>query len=264
MLHYTCGFENDNAAVSLLKDAVLEAFGFWPKWFHVSKCSIERMAKVIDTDEYGTIAIAETFFPIIADRKSMEGSGIADCRDVIELVDDVDKYYYRKLLTNNLGHAVLGYLGYQKGYRNTLEAMNDFEIYRLLRGALSESGKAICYKWDFSNDHIQQHVDILMLRYANPGLVDDLGRLARDPIRKLSPDERILLPINLCYQFKIIPRNLLEVLLHTIRYTNPNVQGGQELIELRQTLGEAGILKKVCKADDIIIRDVMLVANNEM
>lgn len=250
-------FENDHAAVLLLQNAVWEAFGAWPEWLHIAKCSIERMAKLVDTRDYGKIAIAENFFPIIAERSSMEGCGIFDCQDVIEMVDNVERYYFRKLLTNNLGHAVLGYAGYPRGYRNTLEAMADPEIYTLLRDTLYESGKAVCAKWKFTTDHMKRHIDTLMLRYANPGLVDDLERLTRDPVRKLTPDERIVLPINLCYQNNIKPINLLKTLFHAIRYTNPRAERGQELIELRRSIGEAGVLKTLCKADNLFLKDAM-------
>lgn len=257
---YYMVFENDHDAMELLRGAVREALGDIPSWLHLAKCSIERMTKVVELPDTGTTAIGETFFPIIADGAAMAGSGIAGRTDVIELADDVEKYYYRKLLTNNLGHAVLGYAGIPKGYTNTLEAMADAEIYTLLRRALEESGRAICAKWGFTAAHMQKHIDTLMLRYANPGLVDALPRLARDPLRKLSPDDRIVLPIRLCYTYGIPAEGLLEVLHRAICFDAPDVEGSDTLRALHASIGEAGILKTVCKADGTFLQDALRLA----
>lgn len=260
---YYMVFENDNEAMELLRDAVLDAFGTCPMWLHLAKCSIERMTKVVELPENGTIAIGENFFPIIADRTSMADCGISERSDILEMVDDVQAFYFRKLLTNNLGHAVLGYAGHPKGYRNTLEAIADPEIYALLRETLSESGRAVCANWGFTEEHMYHHIETLMLRFSNPGLVDDLERLSRDPIRKISPEERIVLPIALCYRYNIQPCGLLQVLHYAISYTNPNVERGQELIDLRQSIGEQGILKTICKAGAHFIEDVLQLGDQQ-
>lgn len=252
---YYMVFENDNDALHLLEDTVKTAFNGCPDWLHIAKCSIERMTKVTQLPEYGTIAIGETFFPIIADKKAMAGCSIYHQEDVIEMADDVQKYYYRKLLTNNLGHAVLGYAGHPKGYKNTLEAMADPEIYALLKQTLTESGKVLCSHWGFTPEHMKKHIDTLMLRFGNPGLVDDLERLTRDPVRKISPEERIMLPLNLAQQYGLPFDGLLQTLHHAIHYENPNVERGQELMDLCQQQGEEWILQNICKINENLLRE---------
>ncbi len=254
---YYMVFENDHEAMILLKEAVKETFGSCPSWLHLVKCSIERMTKVAEAPELGAIAVGETFFPIIADGAAMAGSPLAEHPDVIELVDDVQKYYFRKLLTNNLGHCVLGYTGGPKGYCNTLEAMADKEIYDLLRQTLAESGQVLCAHWGFTKEHMDKHIETLMLRFGNPALVDDLERLSRDPIRKLAPEERIVLPLRLCGQYGIEPVGLRRTIHYAMEYSNPGVDRGQELIDLRETIGKEGILKTVCEADEALIQTVM-------
>ena len=253
---YYMVFENDNDALHLLEDTVKETFNGCPDWLHIAKCSIERMTKVTQLPEYGTIAIGETFFPIIADKKAMEGCSIYHRDDVIEMVDDVQKYYYRKLLTNNLGHAVLGYAGHPKGYKNTLEAMADPDVYNLLRKTMTESGNVLCAHWGFTKAHMDQHIETLMLRFGNPGLIDDLERLTRDPIRKLSPEERIMLPLNLAQQYQIPADGLTQTLCCAIRYENPNVERGQELMDMRREKGDIWILKHICKTEESVLRNV--------
>ena len=54
-------------------------------------------------------------------------------------VGDLKAYYYRKLYTNNTGHAVLGYHGYQCGYSTLIQAIGDDAIRRELDNALNET-----------------------------------------------------------------------------------------------------------------------------
>lgn len=253
-------FENDHDALGLLEDAVKEAFGTRPEWLHISKCSIERMSKQTELPEVGSVIMGETFLPVIADRKETEGCSLCDRPDLLERVDDVTAYYYRKLLTNNLGHAVLSYAGHPKGYATTVEAMSDPEIYDLLQRTLKESAAAVCAQWGFGSEEMDRHLETLMLRFSNPGLTDELSRLGRDPIRKLSSDERIVYAVRLCYEHSICPDALLETLLHAVRYTNPAVERGQELIDLRERIGEEGILRTVCGAEGRFLKDAIRVA----
>ena len=246
---YCLIFENDHAAMTILLDAVQETFGSCPPWFHISKCSIERMAKVSTRLNGSSMVIGETFFPIIADCHAMEGCSIYDRADVLELVDDVEMYYFRKLLTNNLGHAVLAYAGTPKGYKTTLEAMSDPDIFALLQKTLAESGRAVCDHWGFSQSHMTSHLETLMLRYSNPGLIDELSRLGRDPIRKLGAEERISYPLRLCYQYQIRPEGLLETLCYAINFEDPS----QELNQLRKSIGYDGILRTICGATDAFL-----------
>ena len=258
---YYMVFENDNEALHLLEAEVDRVFHGCPDWLHIAKCSIERMTKVVELEGYGATAIGETFFPIIADEKAMRGCSIYHCADVIEMVEDVQKYYYRKLLTNNLGHAVLGYAGQPRGYANTLEAMADPAVYALLRQTLREAGEVLCAHWGFTREHMEKHIETLMLRFGNPGLIDDLERLTRDPIRKISPEERIVLPIVLAYRYGIEPKGLLRTLACAISYCNRNVERGQELMDLRAQNGDAWILQNICKADGRFLEEALQTIN---
>lgn len=260
---YYMVFENDSEAVPLFKEEIVQTFGTWPEWLHVAKCSIERMTKVIQLPDVGAIAVGETFFPIIADGKPMQGSGIYGKSEIVDCVDDINKYYYRKLLTNNLGHAVLGYAGHTKGYKNTVEAIKDPEIYELLKGTLEESAKVVCRKWGFAEEEMKKHIQTLMLRYENPEFADELDRLSRDPFRKISPEERIVFPIKLSYQYGFKPEKLLETLLYAITYSNPNVERGEELIKLRENIGIEEILRTICKAEPEFVQDVMKIKENK-
>ena len=254
---YCMIFENDGAAVPLLQEAVAQKLGACPAWLHIAKCSIERMSKLTSDPEHGMLAIGETFFPIISSAAAMRGCGIEARSDVLELVDDVGKYYARKLYTNNLGHAVLSYAGTPKGYRNTVEAMADPEIRAWVEGALHESGRALIHRYGFSETQMQKHLETLLLRYENPGLIDDLQRLGRDPLRKISPQERIMQPLDWCGEYGLPRTDLVRTLHAAIHYADRQAENTEPLIRLLAESGEEEILKTVCHADHTLTQEVM-------
>ncbi|MBE6555305.1 MAG: mannitol dehydrogenase [Ruminococcaceae bacterium] len=98
----------------------------------------------------------------------------------------------RKLLIHNMGHALMAYLAYQKGYGFIREAACDGEIKYIVSRALLESARALAKRHGAPLDDALQFTEDLMIRFENPLLVDSLDRVGRDPKRKLSPDDRLV------------------------------------------------------------------------
>lgn len=98
----------------------------------------------------------------------------------------------RKLLIHNMGHALMAYVAYQKGYRYIFEAATDGEIKYILTRALLESARALARRHGAPLDDTMQFVEDLMVRFENKLLVDSLDRVGRDPKRKLSATDRLV------------------------------------------------------------------------
>lgn len=98
----------------------------------------------------------------------------------------------RKLLIHNMGHALMAYMAYQKGYQYIFEAATDGEIKYILTRALLESARALAKRHGAPLDDTLQFVEDLMVRFENKLLVDSLDRVGRDPKRKLSPNDRLV------------------------------------------------------------------------
>lgn len=98
----------------------------------------------------------------------------------------------RKLLIHNMGHALMTYIAYQKGYNYIFEAATDGEIKYILTRALLESARALAKRHGAPLDDTMQFVEDLMVRFENKLLVDSLDRVGRDPKRKLSEHDRLV------------------------------------------------------------------------
>ena len=98
----------------------------------------------------------------------------------------------RKLFTLNSGHAICAYLGTLKGYKTIVESIADPAIGALVHQAMYESGEGLIRKFDFDPDAHHAYIERIFARFQNPFLADETARVAREPIRKLAPTDRLL------------------------------------------------------------------------
>jgi mannitol-1-phosphate 5-dehydrogenase len=107
--------------------------------------------------------------------------------------------HMRKLWVHNMGHAVIGYLGYFAGYQLVHEAVKDPEIEKIAKCAMQAIGHELDRRWSY---HDTQHAALDMyinwrwIRYSNEALNDRISRLCRDPQRKLKRDDRLIGAVN--------------------------------------------------------------------
>jgi mannitol-1-phosphate 5-dehydrogenase len=116
-----------------------------------------------------------------------------------------DYYVKRKLFVHNMGHAITAYLGDLLGIEYIYEAIDNDEIYIIVKGAMEESARALSKKYDVSLDAIMVHIKDLLMRFTNKGLQDTCGRVGREPARKLAPKDRLVGSATLAYEMGIIP-----------------------------------------------------------
>ena len=79
------------------------------------------------------------------------------------------------------------------------EAADDPEISAFLEEMLDRVAEALLREHDsWTSSSLREHIDSLRRnRYANRTLGDTIARVCRDPLRKLTPDERIVGTIRL-------------------------------------------------------------------
>ena len=82
-------------------------------------------------------------------------------------------------------------------------------------------------------------------KYSNL-LFDSIDRVARDPIRKLSKDNRIVLSLKMCLFNKNLPHNIATGAKAALLYNNIKDAESKVLISLRKKLGDSEVLEKIC------------------
>lgn len=155
-------------------------------------------------------------------------------------------YTERKLYIHNAGHAVLGYLGYQRGYELGYEALADAGIAAAVRGAMDESRRALETKYGLPAGTLNPHVDDLLHRFANRALGDTVFRLGRDPLRKLGPEDRLIGAALNALAVGVKPDYLVAGIVAALRFDHPADPLALELQARLAQEGLTGVLLSVC------------------
>jgi mannitol-1-phosphate 5-dehydrogenase len=116
----------------------------------------------------------------------------------------------RKLFTHNLGHAAMGYIGYLKGYSYVHEPFEDEYLAGIFEKALDETTAALLrmYPDDLDPEEQREIRRDVRIRFSNPMIMDSVQRVARDPLRKLGPEDRLIGSARLCLDQGIFPEHI--------------------------------------------------------
>ncbi|GAB4435374.1 MAG: mannitol-1-phosphate 5-dehydrogenase [Anaerolineae bacterium] len=155
-------------------------------------------------------------------------------------------YTERKLYMHNAGHAVLGYLGYQRGYEYGYEALQDTAIAAAVRGAMQESQQALEQKYGLARGAITPYLEDALARFHNRALGDTIFRLSRDPIRKLAPNDRLIGAALTALEQGVQPVNLVRGIAAALRFDPPEDPIALQLQDQLQRTGLEAVLKSVC------------------
>jgi len=154
------------------------------------------------------------------------------------------------LFIHNLGHATLAYFGYLKGFEYIHQAISDSEIKNLLDEALNETSISILRKYpDLDQDEENEFVEDLKERFFNPLLMDTVYRVGRDPIRKLSKEDRIIGAITLCQSQGVFPAAILDVAGVALNYDYREDTDAVKLQNMIKNEGIKAVIKMVCDLD---------------
>ncbi|MDR2785423.1 MAG: mannitol-1-phosphate 5-dehydrogenase [Treponema sp.] len=141
------------------------------------------------------------FLPV--DRDAFRG-GIPEIKNLVPF-SPFDFYLKRKLYVHNMGHAVCAYLGGFTGFEYIRAAVNNPDIRLVAQNAMLESARALSIRYNVPIGGIIDHIDDLLLRFSNAALRDTCRRVGADPVRKLSPRDRLVGAASFCLEQGICP-----------------------------------------------------------
>lgn len=154
----------------------------------------------------------------------------------IHWVDDLKPYIERKLFTVNTGHATTAYYGHVRGKKMIADALADAEIRQIVHKVLEQTAKLITTKHEITEQEQNEYVDTIVKRMSNPFLEDNVERVGRAPLRKLSRNERFIGPASQLAEKGLPFDALLGSIEMALRFQN--VPGDEESAELAKILKE--------------------------
>jgi len=187
--------ENAINATDLLRDEIIAQSG--DAWDALAgrvvfaNTAVDRIVPA-QPDGAGVDVTVEPFFewaieagPFGADLPAIPGA---------HFVDDLAPYIERKLFTVNTGHAATAYFGARAGVEMIHDALADPAIAAQVSAALEETSAVLVAKHGLDPEDLATYRATILRRFRNPALPDAVGRVGRQPLRKLSRSERFVGP----------------------------------------------------------------------
>jgi len=165
----------------------------------------------------------------------------------LELVENQTARLERKLFIHNGGHAVCGYVGFHRGHRFIHEAVRDPVVGLHVAGALDELGEVVRRRHGFSQESIDAYKADLGRRGAIPQLADAVLRVVRDPVRKLSPRERLVAPALFAVEYGLPRTWIVKGIVAALKYRHAD---DTQSLALSAKLAQQGVeatLGEVCQ-----------------
>ena len=259
--------ENAVRASSQLREHVLgnlegEDKAYCEKYVGFPDCSVERIVPPVRSENPIDVVV-EAYYEWNVEQKSFVGGAphIAG----MNLADNLIAYIERKLFTLNTGHAITAYTGKMKGYKTIDEAIADPKIYAIVKAAMQESGLGLIAKYGFDKEAHFKYIDKIIGRFKNPYLKDDVTRVGREPLRKLSAGDRLVKPLLTAREAGVATPNLLLGIGAALHYFNPEDAQSVTMHEKIEALGVKGAMAEFAALDsNAPILDEIAKAYNEV
>jgi mannitol-1-phosphate 5-dehydrogenase len=244
-----------DADLYMRKELMLHLPGGFPieKVLGIQETSIGKMVPIIPeeiTQQDPLAVYAEAYNNLIVSSGFLNGipqvATLSPKQNIKAWVD-------RKLFIHNLGHSVAAYVGNflhpEKVFIH--EVLQDDKVEKAVRTAMYEAAIVLqnIYPGEFSDEHLESHINDLINRFRNVALGDTVFRVGCDLERKLSYDDRFMSPIRHALQFNHSHRNILYGYLCSLHFTATSDQGNSftrdiEIVREYQDLGIQYILQK--------------------
>lgn len=186
--------------------------------------------------------VVEPFFEWAVDRSQMFGDFVPV--EGVHYVERLEPYIERKLFTVNTGHCSAAYMGFLKGFTTIQDAMGSEEVTDHVRAVLEETGAALIGKHGFDPSEHGKYIDTILERFRNPALTDEVTRVGRSPIRKLSPGDRLVAPAMEAFRQGLEYRALAGSMAAALLFDVPE---DPESAELQASVEELGVMDTAVK-----------------
>lgn len=165
----------------------------------------------------------------------------------VELLQEFTGFLERKFYTYNAANGTTSYLGALLGYQYISDAAFDERILKILEGVYLETAKALSLKHGIP---LQEQLDFTLTskrKLQDVTIVDYIERNARDPLRKLGKDDRLVGSARMVMEQGIKPENLAIAIAAAIHYKSPQDEFAEKLEKMRKEEGIDYILENVCE-----------------
>lgn len=165
----------------------------------------------------------------------------------VDFVEHFGNLLTQKLYTNNTSCGSVAYLGTLLGKKYMAEASNDPVIEPIMDKVYDEINKALINGLGIDQESQYAFSKRAKEKYQDRDIVDLLSRIARDPLRKLGPNDRLIGPSKIALSVGVKPKAIALCTAAALFYYNSDDEASIQLKEMREKKGIGYILENVCE-----------------
>jgi mannitol-1-phosphate 5-dehydrogenase len=156
-------------------------------------------------------------------------------------------HLHEKLYVFNAGHAICAYLGWLRRHETIAEAAADPILRPLIAGSMLEARRALLAARLAIGGDLHARVAEALARFADQELADPVARVAREPIRKLAPGDRLLGPAELIRRRTgEVPQYFALAIAAALLYRNAADEQSRRIGAEIERFGVMAVLESVC------------------
>lgn len=134
----------------------------------------------------------------------------------------LDQQWTAKLFLHNTPHCIAAYMGHLVGARYVHEAMMHPEVDRIVTGAMQEMLTSLKARWDIPHSFLDWYAQKELDRFRQQLLFDPIARVAREPLRKLELNGRLIGAAQICLSLGFVPYYILLGIASALLFDDPN------------------------------------------
>jgi mannitol-1-phosphate 5-dehydrogenase len=231
-------YQLETALRNLLSD---DAIKYLDRWVGFPNAAVDRIVPN-QANEDPLLVKVEPFYEWVIDTKGIKGQLTIEG---VHFTDRLEAFIERKLFTVNTGHATVAYAAYRKAHQTIPDALKDKEIEDLLIGVLSETSAYLVRQYGFDEAAQKKYMFKTVQRFKNPYVVDEVVRVARGVLRKLSDNDRFIKPLKECHRVGLPIDHLVISIANALHYDALDDAEAVKLQELIRSKGLAETLADV-------------------
>ncbi|PAD70156.1 mannitol-1-phosphate 5-dehydrogenase [Bacillus sp. 7586-K] len=246
---YVIACENQIGATDILRNHILEHLDDETKGkldgrVYFFNSAVDRIVPI--QDNKGSLdVLVETYYEWV-----VETSEIIPEVQGMKIVEDLAPYIERKLFTVNTGHAVIAYLGYLSGKSTIDQTLADEKIAKQVQETLKETGSYLIKQYGLDEAEHTKYINKILERFKNPYLNDAVTRVARGPIRKLGPEDRLVRPATEAQKAGLSYSNLAKAIAAALLFDFNEDEEAQKLQAMIKENGVMNVLKEISKLEE--------------
>ncbi|MGN1277394.1 MAG: polysaccharide biosynthesis protein, partial [Floccifex sp.] len=154
--------------------------------------------------------------------------------EYVEYVENFGNLLTQKLYTNNTSCGSVAYLGHLLHEKYLAEAANNPVILPILDEIYNEINQALIKGMGIDEESQLAFSKRAKAKYTDLDIVDLVTRIARDPIRKLSPNDRLIGPSRIALSVGVKPKAIALCTAAALFYDNEEDESAVKLQQIRE------------------------------